>query len=111
MHKYGNHPVKYNGIYFVSKAEARRYGELMLLMKAGRIKDLELQPKFELQPKYKKNGKTVRAITYIADFKYQLVSSGRYVVEDVKGMQTQAFKIKKKMFEYKYPDLELILVK
>ena len=32
----------------------------------------------------------------------------RYVVEDVKGMKTEVYKIKKKLFEHKYPDLELL---
>ena len=81
-----------------------------MLLKAKKIKELELQPKFELQPHYKRNGKTVRAITYIADFMYLDIKSGRWIIEDVKGVRTEVFNIKKKMLEYRYPDIELRLV-
>lgn len=81
-----------------------------MLLKAKKIKELELQPKFELQPHYKRNGKTVRAITYIADFMYLDTKSGKWIIEDVKGVRTEVFNIKKKMLEYRYPDIELRLV-
>lgn len=68
--KYKNRRTEVDGIEFDSLKEARRYGELKLLVKGGVIKDLELQPVFELIPKQKHNGKTVRKANYIADFKY-----------------------------------------
>ena len=108
--KYRNVKIELNGIKFDSKAEARRYKELKLLERAGEITNLELQPKFNLQGSFKKNGKTYRAINYIADFKY-LDKKGKEVVEDVKGIETKEFKIKKKMFEFKYKELELKIIK
>ena len=83
--KYGNRKTVIDGIKFDSKAEAERYKELKILEKAGLIKKLILQPEFLLQDKFKYNGKTERAVKYIADFKYFDVAKGVYVVEDVKG--------------------------
>lgn len=71
MNKYHNCKVMVDGIKFDSKAEARRYAELKLMEDTGHIKELKLQPKFELQPKYKNNkGQCIRSITYKADFSY-----------------------------------------
>ena len=109
MNKYKNKKVQINCYVFDSIAESRRYKELALLEKAGEIENLQLQPKFLLQESFKKNGKTYRKIEYIADFMYE--EKGKVIVEDVKGMETKEFKIKRKLFEYKYPDLELKLIK
>lgn len=109
MSKYGNKKVLIDGIKFDSMAEGKRYKELKLLQRAGIIKELELQPKFLLQESFKKNGKTYRKVEYIADFQY--IENGKVVVEDVKGKETEVFKLKHKLFEYKYKDLELKLVK
>lgn len=100
--KYGNRKTIVNGIKFDSKAEAERYRELRLLEKAGEIKDLILQPEFLLQDKFRYNGKTERAVKYIADFKYFDIAKGVYVVEDVKGVETEAFRIKRKLFLKQY---------
>ena len=109
MNKYKNKKVQIDMYVFDSIAESRRYKELALLEKAGEIENLQLQPKFLLQDSFKKNGKTYRKIEYIADFMYK--EKGKVIVEDVKGMETKEFKIKRKLFEYKYPDLELKLIK
>ena len=109
MNKYKNKKVQIDMYVFDSIAESRRYKELALLEKAGEIENLQLQPKFLLQESFKKNGKTYRKIEYIADFMYK--EKGKVIVEDVKGMETKEFKIKRKLFEYKYPDLELKLIK
>ena len=108
MNKYSNQKVVVDGITFDSKLESRKYIELKLLEKAGYIKDLELQVKFELQEKYMKRGKTVRAINYIADFD---IKKGKKIIVDTKGFRTDVYKLKKKIFEYKYPDLEIVEVK
>lgn len=105
--KYKNKKIIIDGIEFDSKKEAKRYSELKLLERTGKIKDLELQKVFELQPSFKKNGKTYRKTTYKADFYYFNNEKGKYIVEDVKGFKTEVYKLKKKMFEYKYQDLEL----
>lgn len=105
--KYHSKKVVVDGIEFDSKKEAKRYSELKLLERAGEIKELELQKVFELQPSFKKNGKTYRKTTYKADFYYFNTKIGKYIVEDVKGFKTEVYKLKKKMFEYKYQELEL----
>lgn len=107
--KYHNKEIVVNGIRFQSQKEANRYYVLLLLQKAGYIKNLVLQPRYILQDTFKKNGKTYRKIEYIADFEY--VENGKIIVEDVKGYETEVFKIKHKLFEYKYPELELKVVK
>ena len=99
--KYRNVKTKIDGITFDSKREAERYCELRLLQRGGMITDLQLQPRFLIQPSYKKNGKTVRSIEYVADFMYR-DKSGNTVVEDAKGMKTDVYKLKKKLVEYKY---------
>ena len=96
MNKYRNIKVKVDGITFDSKAEALRYKQLLLMQKANYINDLKLQPRFLLQKSFKKNGKTYRKIEYVADFMYQ--ENGKTIVEDVKGMETKEFKIKRKLF-------------
>ena len=108
--KYNNKKVIVDGIKFDSKKEAEYYCQLKLLKQAGRIKDYRLQPRYELQPAFKKNGKKYRAITYIADFVITN-NDGTTEVVDIKGVETQVFKIKKKLFEYMYPDLNLKVVK
>lgn len=109
MNKYRNKKVIVEDYIFDSIQESRRYKELKLLLRAGQISNLELQPHFLLQDSFKKNGKTYRKIEYIADFKY--IENGKTIVEDVKGMQTDVFKLKHKLFEKKYPELELRIIK
>lgn len=110
MNKYRNKKIIIDEIKFDSIAEGRRYKELKLLKEGNYITELKLQPKFELQAKYtNKKGKHIRAITYKADFSY--IENGILVVEDVKGVETKEFKLKKKMFEYKYPDIDFRLIK
>ncbi len=108
--KYHAQKTKINGIEFDSKAEAKRYCELLMLERAGKIKDLELQPKYELQEGFWRDGKKIQAITYIADFAYYEVDTEKDIVEDVKGVRTKDFNIKRKMFLFKYPWLELRLI-
>lgn len=102
MNKYYNKKTKIDGYTFDSMKEANYYLELKLRKKAGDIKDFELQPEFLLQDKYKKNGKTIRAITYRADFKI-IHNDNSIEIIDCKGMKTEVYKLKKKLFEYKYP--------
>lgn len=102
MSKYSNKKVICDRYKFDSKKEANYYLELKMLQKAGLIKDLELQKTFVLQPSFKLNGKTRRQITYKADFTYISTSDNIQHVIDVKGFKTEVYKIKKKLFEYKY---------
>lgn len=105
--KYSNKKVIVDGIKFDSKKEATRYKQLKMLEQMGEIRDLELQKSFELQPKFKKNNKSYRNIVYKADFYYFSIKEGKYICEDVKGFKTDVYTLKKKMFEYRYQDLEI----
>ena len=98
--KYGNVKTVIDGITFDSKAEAKRYGELVLLQKAGHIKQLQLQVPFVLWHGVKFPGakRLTPACRYIADFVYfEMITDGlmHTVVEDVKGMRTAVYKLKK----------------
>ncbi len=106
--KYNNKKTQIDMYVFDSAKEAKRYKELKLLERAGEISNLELQPHFLLQDSFKKNGRTYRKIEYVADFKY--IEKGKIIVEDVKGIQTDVFKIKHKLFEKIYPELELKII-
>ena len=101
--KYFNHKTVYNGRVYDSKKEAKRAYELEMLQRAGLISNLEKQKVFELQPSFKINGKTERAITYLADFVY--IKDNKTIIEDTKGFKTDVYKIKRKMLLYKYPDI------
>jgi len=92
-----------SGIVFDSKAELQRFAELKILEKQGVIYNLSLQPKFMLQQAFFDNtGKKRRALYYIADFMYT-DKQGLCIVEDVKGYRTTDYKLKEKLFRYKYP--------
>ena len=98
--KYHNKKCEYKGLKFDSLKERNHYIVLEHLEKTGQIKDLKRQVKYELQPSFKLNGKTIRAINYIADFTY--LKDNKLVVVDTKGFRTKDYLLKKKMFQYKY---------
>jgi hypothetical protein len=91
IRKYRNIPTVAYGIKFDSKKEARRYGELLLLARAGKITNLSLQPSFILSV----DG--IKICTYVGDFKY--TENGQFIVEDVKGIKTAVYQIKKKLMK------------
>ena len=104
--KFGAIKTNVNGITFDSKKEANRYLELYNMQKAGLISKLRRQNAFVLQEGFINNqGQKIRPIMYIADFVYE--QDRQKIVEDCKGgkaTQTDVFKIKKKLFEKKYPE-------
>lgn len=111
--KYHNTKTVADGIKFDSKLEAERYAQLKILERVGVIRALELQPSFELLPSFRKNGKTWRKTVYKADFRYILCEDDRIIIEDVKGSTaviTDVFRLKQKLFEYKYPDYTISIV-
>ena len=111
--KYHNKKTVIDGIKFDSKLEAERYAQLKILERAGFIRDLELQPEYELIPSFRKNGKTWRKTVYKADFRYISCDGDRIIIEDVKGsisVITDVFRLKQKLFEYKYPELTIKIV-
>ena len=103
--KYHSKKVIIDGIKFDSKREGEYYQKLKILEKKGLIKDLELQKEYLLQDKFVINGKTRRKITYRADFAYYDIQEGKQHVVDVKSKFTakeKVYRLKKKLFEYKY---------
>ncbi len=115
-----------DGITFDSKTEAEYYLYITKNKKKLNIKEIKLQPKFLLQEKYiirdndiyiynKDNdkafkkmqkeypGKTIQSIEYIADFKITYTDDHVDVI-DIKGIKTTDFKLKEKMFNFKYPE-------
>lgn len=98
--KYGAKKCEYDGIKFDSQKERDRYIELKLLEKGGGITGLQLQVPFVLQDGFEFNGKKILPIKYIADFTYW--ANGELVIEDVKGVKTDVYELKKKMFMYRY---------
>lgn len=115
MSKYNSRKTTVNGRTFDSKKESRRYEELLLLEKAGIIKNLQMQVPFTVIPQQseiterysEKTGKRLkdkttvleRETTYIADFTYW--KNGEFIVEDVKGYKNSTayavFVIKRKL--------------
>lgn len=106
--KYNNVKTEADGITFDSKKEAKYYADLALLQKSGEVISIFPQPEFELQPAYVKDGKKVRPIKYIADFLIEY-KDGRKEVVDVKGYKkNKVYRLKKKMFHNKFPNLTII---
>lgn len=136
MGKIAHKKTTIDGNTFDSKMESEYYVYLKAEKKAGRIKDFTLQPEFILQPKYfiyegqvitadneekykeydklrKKHNKEnpdnkiniIQAIKYIADFDITY-TNGTRVIHDTKGIKTADFKIKEKMFSFRYPHLK-----
>jgi hypothetical protein len=107
--KYHNQPVSLDDHRFGSQAEARRWYELQTLERAGAIRGLVFHPRYVLLDSFQRDGKTIRGIVYEADAWYE--EDGRWIVEDTKGMETDVFILKRKLFLARYPDLELRIVK
>jgi len=113
--KYKNKKVKTKQGTFDSIGEHRRFLELQLAEDNAIISKLEKQVSFTIQDGFvdRETKKKIRAITYKADFVYYDNRCNKWIIEDFKGFETQAFKIKKKMllklisdgaFDDKYPD-------
>jgi len=92
--KYNAKPVTIDNIWFASQKEGKRYSELKLLLKAGEISNLELQPKFAIEIN------EIPVFDYFADFSY--LENGRAIIEDAKGVRTALYKLKKKCVEAYY---------
>lgn len=99
--KYRNTKTVVDGITFDSKREAARWTELRLLERAGHVRDLERQVVYELAPSVKFEGarRAQPALRLIVDFRYTDVRACRVVLEDVKGVITTAFTIKRHLLK------------
>lgn len=104
VNKYHAKKTERDGILFDSRKEADRYAELVLMKRAGIIHGLELQKKFELIPKQKDE----RSVVYRADFTY--IRDGVVTVEDVKGVRTKDYILKRKLFKFLYPNIRFVEV-
>lgn len=91
--KYNNVKTEVEGILFDSKKEAARWLVLRQMERVGDITDLQRQVKFEIVPKVKIGGKTIRAKHYICDFVYE--QNGVKIFEDVKGFANETYLLKK----------------
>jgi hypothetical protein len=101
-----------DGTVFDSHKEARRWDELLLLQRAGKITDLQRQVRYELIPaqyetyeRYGKKGQKLKdgvrllekKVCYVADFVYTDAETGENIVEDAKGIRTKDYILKRKL--------------
>lgn len=113
MSKYYNIKTKTSdGLIFDSHKEARRWEQLRILEKAGKIVELQRQVSYELLPnqyeeyeRFSKKGKRLkdgrrlveRKVDYVADFIYHDAETGELIVEDTKGVKTKDYILKRKL--------------
>lgn len=98
--KYHATKTTVDGITFDSRNEANRYLVLKGMEEDGIIGNLRRQVRYELVPAFDVDGRHYRPVYYVADFVY--VEDGKDVVEDVKGVRTDVYKLKSKLFAKKY---------
>jgi hypothetical protein len=109
--KFNAKKVKIDGIKFDSQMESLYYKHLKILEKANIISFFICHPQYILQESYRNDkGVKIRAIKYIADFEVTY-PNGKVEIIDIKGKETEVFKIKKKLFECRYPGKEIICMK
>ena len=111
--KYHSIATEVNGIRFPSRLEAERYEELVLLQKAGKINHLKLQVEFTISRAFRsaEDGEKFRSVIYVADFAYFESETGRWVVEDTKGVETSTFKNKWRQCRELYPEYDWRILK
>ena len=111
MTKWYARKTSIDGYTLDSQAEAARYQELKLLQRAGDITNLTVHPPYVLFPAATaSDGSRISKVTYIADFEY-IDHTGETIVEDVKGVETAVFRLKRNLFLRLYPHLRLVIVK
>lgn len=98
--KYSAKREKVDGLWFDSKAEAKRYRELKIMLTAGIIEGLQMHPRYALKTVEEDTGRVVVVGHYVADFWYK--RAGQPVVEDVKGLRTETYEWKKRHFAAQY---------
>lgn len=97
--KYSNKKCEVDGIKFDSRAEARRWTQLVVMQEAGEISALERQVVYVLAPGVAINGRKAPPLRYIADFVYEC--GDNTVIEDVKGVITAEYRIKRHLMALK----------
>ena len=101
INKYNAKKTTVDGMVFDSRREAKRYVELREMESNGEISGLKRQVREELIPPFDCRGKHFRGIYYVVDFVYT-DSDGNVIWEDVKGMKTQIYLMKRKLVAYRY---------
>jgi hypothetical protein len=95
--KYNAAGERIDGMWFASAAEGKRYLQLKSMMERNMIDNLRCQVKLPCVV----NNRLI--CTYIADFAYVVIDDRgvgiRSIWEDVKGMITDVYKIKKKLVQ------------
>lgn len=100
--KYHARKTTVDGITFDSHKEADRYLVLRGMEEDGSIEDLRRQVRYELVPAFNVDGSHYRPVYYVADFVYMDKETGKEVVEDVKGVRTDVYRLKSKLFARRY---------
>lgn len=106
--KYHAKKVEKYGRTWDSRKELAEYENLLLLQRLGEVTKIELQPKYVLQEAYVRDGKKIRELAYIADFRVTM-TDGSIIVIDVKSKATEKnkeYRIKRKLLLYKYRDID-----
>ena len=104
MSKYHNKKTEIDGIKFDSLKEAGRYLELKRYMEMGVITNLQpcknnpKKKRYLLIPAQKGRIRNEKSVSYVPDFVYEM--DGDEVVEDVKGVKTDVYKLKRKLMMY-----------
>lgn len=93
--KYSNERLKINGETFDSRREMERYFHLLVLQRAGHIQQLQRQVEFILAPSVVIGGRKRPPLKYVADFTYVEKGATVRTVEDVKGVVTEGYRIKR----------------
>lgn len=100
--KYHAKRTSVDGTTFDSRREADRYLVLKSMEENGAIEDLRRQVRYELIPAFDVDGVHYRPVFYVADFVYIDKETDEEVVEDVKGMRTDVYRLKSKLFARRY---------
>jgi hypothetical protein len=102
--KYHNRKVNIDGMSFDSIAEARRFAELQLMQISGQIIGYDWHRQLDVPIAKARQQRLVLAVndikvaTFVADFIYRYLDTGKIVVEDYKGFKTPAYKLKARLF-------------
>lgn len=95
--KFNAKKTEFMGIKFDSKWEAERYGQLVAMERAGIVRNLERQVRYNILVNEQK------ICQYVADFVYEDLGFNKdkceKIVEDAKGVETPEFKLKKKLMK------------
>ena len=96
----------HNGIVFDSVLEMEYYRDVLCpAVESGDVVSYELQKPYELQPKFRHDGKSVQPIKYVADF-FIIYKDGHEEVIDTKGCPDSVALLKRKLFWYKFPEVD-----